>query len=255
MNLAAPLNLADYHAPANLLEGRTILVTGSSEGIGRAVALSFAAHGATVILHGRNRERLESAYDEIVAAGGNEPAIVVNDLKTATWEDYLALQESITAEFGRLDGLLHNAGILGRRSPVVDIPPKEWMEVMMVNVNAAFLLTKALLPLLQQSEDASILFTSSGVGRKPRAFWGSYAVSKCATEGLMQLLADELDTVSPIRVNSINPGATNTAMRRAACPGEDPSTNPPPAAILPAYLYLMGPDSRGITGKAFDAQP
>lgn len=244
-----------YCAPDNLLANRVILVTGSSEGIGRAAAKTFARHGASVILHGRNVERLESAYDEIVASGASKPAIVVQDLKTATLEDFMVLKENLVSEFGRLDGLLHNAGILGRRSPVIDISPQDWLDVMQVNINAPFLLTKALLPLLQESADASIVLTSSGVGRKGRAYWGSYAVSKFATEGFMQVLADELDTVSHIRVNTLNPGATNTAMRRAAYPGEMPTRNPAPELIMPAYLYLMGPDSKGITGQAFDAQP
>lgn len=244
----------DYQAPANLLENRIILITGSSEGIGRAAAKSFAQHGATVILHGRDVERLESAYDEIMAAGGPEPAILPFDLSNTDYEAYVALSNSIDQEFGRLDGLLHNAGALGRRSPIEDTPTSDWMKVMQINVNAAFLLSKAMMPLLRESDDASLLFTSSSVGRKGRAYWGGYAVSKFAIEGLMQVMADELESTSNIRVNSINPGATNTAMRRMAYPGEVPTSNPEPETIMPAYLYLMGPDSKGTTGQAFNAQ-
>jgi NAD(P)-dependent dehydrogenase (short-subunit alcohol dehydrogenase family) len=128
------------------------------------------------------------------------------------------------------------------------------MEVMQVNVNAMFMLTSALLPLLKRSQDGSVVFTSSSVGRKGRAYWGAYGVSKFATEGLMQTLADELQGVAPVRANSINPGATRTDMRAQAYPAEDPSNNPSPEAIMPVYLYLLGPDSAGVSGQAFNAQ-
>jgi NAD(P)-dependent dehydrogenase (short-subunit alcohol dehydrogenase family) len=154
-------------------------------------------------------------------------------------------------EFGRLDGLLHNASILGARSPIEHHDVKIWLETIHVNLNAPFILTQALLPLLHKSKDPSIVFTSSGVGRKGRAFWGAYGVSKFGTEGLMETLADEC---SDIRVNCINPGATRTAMRKAAYPGEDPTTLKTPAEIMPPYLYLIGPDSRGVTGQSYDCQ-
>lgn len=244
----------DYHAPADLLADRIILVTGSSEGIGRAAAMAYARHGATVILHGRNQQRLESLYDEIVAEGLAEPAIAILDLASAGFEDFMVLQNSIGEQFGRLDGLLHNAGILGRRSSIKSSNTNDWQNVMQVNVNAPFMLTKAMLPLLEQSASASVIFTSSSVGRHGRAYWGAYAVSKFATEGLMQVLADEQENTSNIRVNSLNPGATRTAMRMMAYPGESPDSNPEPAAIMPAYLYLMGDDSRHVHGQALDAQ-
>lgn len=244
----------DYQAPANLLEDKVILITGSSEGIGRAAALSFAKHGASVILHGRNVGRLETLYDEIIAAGGKQPAIMSADLQTANYEDFMVWQNSIGTEFGRLDGLLHNAGQLGRINPISSCLTSDWDKVMQVNVNAQFMLTKAMLPLLEESAAGSILFTSSSVGRKGRANWSAYSVSKFATEGMMQVLADDLENISNIRVNSINPGATNTAMRRMAYPGEVATSNPEPESILGTYLYLMGDDSKGISGQAFNAQ-
>lgn len=244
----------NYAPPKNLLENRIILITGSSDGIGRAAAKSFAEHGATVILHGRNVEKLEAVYDEIVTAGGAEPAMFPLDFKTASYEDFMVLKASIEEEFGRLDGLLHNASILGRLSPISSTITNDWQNVMQVNVNAAFMLTKALLPLLETSADASIVFTSSSVGRKGRAYWGAYAASKFATEGLMQVLADEMENLGNIRINSLNPGATNTTMRRTAYPAEPPHSNPEPEAIMPAYLYLMGVDSKGVNGQALDAR-
>lgn len=248
-------HIPDDYAPAtDLLAGRTILVTGAGDGIGRAAALAYAAHGATVILSGRTVAKLEDTYDAIETAGGRQPAIFPLDLASAGEAEMAQLAEAIGSEFGHLDGLLHNAGILGERRPIASATWKAWHEVLQVNVNSQFLLTRALLPLLEASARASIIFTSSGVGRTGRAYWGAYAVSKFATEGLMQVLADELENTSDIRVNSLNPGATNTAMRRAAYPGEVPTDNPSPEAIMPAYLYLMGDDSAGITGAAFNAQ-
>ena len=249
-----------YTAPANyrphnkLLQGKTLLVTGAGDGIGRAAALCYARYGATVILLGRTGSKLEAVYDEIEASGGPKPALVELDLATANEENCINLASGLAGEFGHLDGLLHNAGILGERRPIENAGYSAWQEVMQVNVNAQFLLTRHLLPLLKAAPSASIIFTSSGVGRTGRAYWGAYAVSKFATEGLCQVLASELENTSKIRVNCLNPGATNTAMRRTAYPAEHPNTNPAPDDIMASYLFLMGEDSLGVTGRSFDAQ-
>jgi len=243
------------YAPApDLLAGKTILVTGAGDGIGRAAALSYAGHGATVVLLGRTVAKLESVYDEIESAGGPQAAIFPMDLAVAGDEQCAELATAMTDTFGVLDGLLHNASVLGERRPIESSTYAGWQEVMQVNVNAQFLLTRHLLPLLQAAPSASIVFTSSGVGRKGRAFWGAYAVSKFATEGFMQVLADELENTCEVRVNSLNPGATNTAMRRTAYPSETPTDNPAPADIMPAYLYLMGDDSKGVNGQALSVR-
>ncbi len=244
----------NYRPRANLLQGKTLLVTGAGDGIGKAAALSYAAYGATVLLLGRTGSKLEAVYDQIEAGGGAKPAIIEMDLASAGEESYANLADGLGNEFERLDGILHNASILGDRTPIQSANYATWQEVMQVNVNAPFILTRALLPLLQLSPSASIIFTSSGVGRVGRAYWGAYAVSKFATEGFMQVLADELENTSHIRVNSINPKGTNTAMRRLAYPAENPTDNPSPDDIMPAYLFLMGEDSAGMTGKAFDAR-
>lgn len=243
----------DYTAPAGLLKDRIILVTGAGRGIGAAAAKSYAAHGATVLLLGKTEANLNQTYDEICAAGHPEPVVVPLDLETAIPEQYDELGALIEDEFGRLDGILHNASILGSCMPIEQLSEEKFAKVMRINVQATFGLTRALLPLLRLSQDASIIFTSSSVGRKGRAYWGAYAVSKFATEGLMQVVADELDNTA-VRANSVNPGATNTAMRIAAYPGENPDNNPKPEAIMPVYLYLMGPDSKGVNGQAFNAQ-
>ena len=248
------LDPRNYAAPGALLAGKVILVTGAGDGIGRAAALSFARHGATVLLLGRTEAKLESVYDDIERMGWPQPAILPVDLLSLDEAQSERLATTLADNFGRLDGLLHNAALLGERRPIEDAGYTSWQEVMQVNVNAQFLLTRALLPVLRSADSASIVFTSSSVGRKGKAYWGSYAVSKFATEGFMQVLADELENTSRVRVNSLNPGATNTAMRRAAYPGELPTDNPAPEDIMATYLYLMGDDSRGITGQAFNAR-
>ncbi|PAU86463.1 YciK family oxidoreductase [Pseudomonas sp. WN033] len=245
----------DYHAPTDLLKDRVILITGASDGIGKACALSCAAHGATVVLIGRNLSKLEAVYDQIEAAGQPQPAICVLNLETATEKDYEDLADQLFDSFGRLDGLVHNAALLGGpRTPFEQIKTEDWLQAMQVNVNAPFLLTKAMMPLLRVAGDASIVMVSSSVGRTGRAYWGPYAVSKFALEGMMQVMADEQDGTSNIRVNSVNPGATRTAMRAKAYPAEEPETNPEPAAIMPVFLYLLGADSREINGQALNAQ-
>lgn len=244
----------EYSARPDLLAGRTILVTGAGRGIGEAAAKAYAAHGATVLLLGKNEDNLNRVYDDIEAAGHPRPAVIPFNLETALPHQYDELAAMIEREFGHLDGLLHNAAIVGPRTPFEQLSGDNFMRVMQVNVNAMFMLTSTLLPLLKLAKDASVIFTSSSVGRKGRAYWGAYAVSKFATEGLMQVLADELDDTAAVRANSVNPGATRTDMRAKAYPGENPLVNPLPEEIMPVYLYLMGPDSIGVNGQALDAQ-
>jgi NAD(P)-dependent dehydrogenase (short-subunit alcohol dehydrogenase family) len=244
-----------YSPPPDLLRDRVILVTGAGDGIGRAAAKAFAAHGAIVIVLGRTRRKLESVHDEIVSAGHLQPAIAVLDLAKAQGPAYFDLRDQIQAQFGRLDGLLHNAAMLGDRAPIEHYDIGVWHEVLHLNLTAPFVLTQVLMPLLRQSVDASVLFTTSGVGRRGRAFWGAYAVSKFGLEGLSQVFADETRDATRIRVNCVNPGATRTAMRARAYPAEDPQRLPHPAELMAPYLYLMGPHSRDVTGQSIDCQP
>jgi NAD(P)-dependent dehydrogenase (short-subunit alcohol dehydrogenase family) len=230
-----------------------ILVTGAGDGIGRAAARSFAAHGAAVILLGKTIAKLEQVYDAIEQAGGPQPAIYPMNLAGATVKDYEDLAATLETEFGRLDGLLHNAAMLGTLTPLDLYDPELWYQVMQVNLHAPFLLTRACLALLKRSADASLLFTSSSIGRKGRAYWGAYAVSQFAIEGMMQVLADELEGTS-VRVNSLDPGPIRTALRAAAYPGEDPRRLSSPEDIMDAYLYLMGPAGAAIRGQALSAQ-
>lgn len=234
------------------LRDKIILVTGAGDGIGRVAALSFAEYGATVILLGKTESKLESVYDEIETKKYPQPSLCTFDLNTNDPASYKALAAVIEKDFGRLDGLLHNAAILGARNSIESYKPKQWMEVMQVNINAPFLLTQALMPLLKKSNSASILFTSSGVGRQGKAYWGAYSVSKFAIEGLMQVLSDELQGCSSIRANSINPGPTRTDMRASAFPAENPQTIKTPESLMPYYLYLMSDLSWSENGKSFE---
>ena len=243
-----------YSPAANLLAARTIMITGASDGIGRAAALTFAAHGANVILLGRSAAKLEKVYDEIERRGFMQPAIITLDLAQATPAHFDQAAQTIEREFGILDGLLHNAAETGTLTPVELYLPDMWQRVLQVNLNAAWLLTRACLPLMRKSADASIVFTTSDAGRKGRAYWGAYGVSGFGLEGLMQTVADEIAVEGRIRANSLNPGAVRTALRARLYPGEDPQTLPTPEDIMPAYLFLLGPDSHGQNGQRFDAR-
>lgn len=243
-----------FEPQAHALQDRIILITGAGDGIGRTAALTFASYGATVILAGRTLAKLEMVYDEIEAAGYPQPAIYPINLEGAQEKDFIDMCNALNEEFGRLDGILHNASELGQRTPIINYSPDVWMRVMQVNVNAPFMMTRALLPLLEKSDAASIVFTGSSVGLQGRAFWGAYAASKAAVENLVQTLADELHETSRIRVNSVNPGATRTRMREAAYPAENPATVKTPEALMPGYVFLFSEASMDISGQQFSWQ-
>jgi NAD(P)-dependent dehydrogenase (short-subunit alcohol dehydrogenase family) len=250
-----PIDPRTYAPAADRLAGRVILVTGASDGIGRAVALALAAHGATVALHGRSVKKLEKVYDEIVAAGHPRPAILPLDLEKAVAQDYDALAAALDAEFGRLDGLLHNASILVTRTPLEHYDVPTWCRVLHVNLTATFILTQVCLPLLYKSPDASVVCTTSSVGHRGRAYWGAYAASKFGVEGFAQVLAHELEGRPNLRVNLINPGAVRSNMRLLAYPAEEQAKLATPAQIVAPYLWLLGPDSAGVSGTRVECQP
>lgn len=241
-----------YQPKRDLLNGRIILVTGASDGIGKEAALTYARHGARLILLGRNEEKLRHVAQQVKDEGQAAQWFIL-DMATCTPEACQQLASDIATSTPHLDGVLHNAGLLGDICPMSEQDPAVWNDVMQVNVNATFYLTQALLPLLLKSDCGSLVFTSSSVGRQGRANWGAYATSKFATEGMMQVLAEEYQ--NRLRVNCINPGGTRTSMRASAFPTEDPQKLKTPADIMPLYLWLMGDDSRRKTGMTFDAQP
>lgn len=246
--------MQDYSPASDLLKDRVILVTGAGDGIGRAAARRFAAHGATVILLGRTIRKLEQVYDEIEKAGHPQPAIYPMNLEGAAPKDYVDLAQVLEKEFGRLDGLLHNAALLEGLTPLVHYNLETWYKSLQVNLNAPFMLTQAVLGLMAKAPDASIVFTADTVSDEGKAYWGAYGVAKGGTQTLMKMLASELETNTPVRVNSIYPGWVRTRLRLTAYPAADSQNWADPEAILGVYLYLMGPDSRGVTGKTFNAQ-
>ncbi len=240
-----------YQAPQDFLKDKVILVTGAGDGLGQAAAKAYAAHGATVVLLGRTIPKLEKTYDAIVAAGGPEPALYPLNLEGATPKDYEQLAETLNEQFGGLHGLLHSAAILGTTSPIQQHDIDTWYKVMQVNLNAPFVMTRALLPLMRNTAGSSIVFTTDD---KSHAYWGAYGISKDALTSFMKILADELDTENhAVRVNAINPGAVRTQMRVRAFPGEDPNTLPLPDDVMTTYLYLMSDDCTEI-GQTLLAQ-
>ncbi|QTF08345.1 YciK family oxidoreductase [Brenneria izadpanahii] len=243
-----------YQPQSDLLQQRIILVTGAGDGIGREAALTYARFGARLVLLGRTESKLQAVNQQIYEESGTKAHVIVCDMLTTRSERFFQIADELARVVPRLDGVLHNAGLLGEIAPMTQQPADVWHDVMQVNVNATFMLTQALLPLLLKSPSPSLVFTSSSVGRQGRAGWGAYSVSKFATEGMMQVLADEYRQQN-LRVNCINPGGTRTRMRASAFPDEDAEKLKTPADIMPLYLYLMGDDSRRKTGMSFDAQP
>jgi NAD(P)-dependent dehydrogenase (short-subunit alcohol dehydrogenase family) len=243
----------NYSIKDACLSNKTILVTGAGAGIGHTAALTYAKLGATVILLGKTVTKLEAVYDEIIALGLAQPAIIPMNLKGASKQNYLDMSSTIASQFGHLDGVLLNASILGELTPFTQIHEQTFNEVMTVNVTAQYLLAQTLIPTLLLAPKASLVFTSSGVGNQGRAYWGAYSISKFATEGMMQVIADEYDE-SNLRTNAINPGATNTNMRSCAYPAEDKTEIATTEDIMPLYVYLMSDDSVGVNGQTIKAQ-
>lgn len=243
----------EFIAKENCLQNKTILVTGAGDGIGKVAAINYAKYGATVLLLGKTVSKLEQVFDDIVNAGYPEPAIIPLDMKGATAKHYQDMVSTIMDQFQNLDGALLNASILGELTPFTQISSQIWDDIMQINVTAQMKLAQALIPAMVKSSASSLIFTTSGVGNKGRAFWGPYSVSKFANEGMMQVIADEYEG-SSLRTNAINPGATKTQMRATAFPAEDKSLIATPEEIMPVYLYLMSDDSVSVNGQRLNAQ-
>ncbi|HCN17397.1 MAG: YciK family oxidoreductase [Psychrobacter sp.] len=248
-------DIRSFVPPNNCLDGKTILVTGAGDGIGRVAALTYARYGATVLLLGRTSSKLEYVYDEIESFGGKQPAMLPMNLEGATYAEMQQLEGLIHKEVGQLDGILHNAGMLGQLTPLEMYDVDTFAQVMKVNFTATFMLTQALLPLLKDAANGSIVFTSSTVGTHPRAFWGAYALSKQAVEGMSDIFTQETQNTTNLRFNCVNPGGTRTNMRAHAYPGENPMSLKTPEDIMAGYVCLMSDDSIGVRGQVVELQP
>ena len=239
---------SSYEINEGDLEGKVILVTGANRGFGLAMTMDLSKAGATVIMLGRDLGSLEYAYDAVIDKGFQEPILYPLDLEGATPENYQSLQDDVFNQFEKLDGLIHNAAILGTMMPVDQYDIKLWYSTLQINLNGPFMLTQFLIPLLNKSDDARILFLSAEQGREAKAYWGAYGVSKFAVEGFAKTLSEELEKTN-IRVNTLDPGVMRTEMRRATYPAEDTTKNPSPESKSPAIVYLMLPVSTKYNGK------
>ncbi|MEK6218709.1 MAG: YciK family oxidoreductase [Psychrobacter sp.] len=248
-------DIRSFVPSSNCLDGKTILVTGAGDGIGRVAALTYARYGATVLLLGRTSSKLEYVYDEIESLGGKQPAMLPMNLEGATYAEMQQLEGLINKEVGQLDGILHNAGVLGQLTPLEMYDVDTFAQVMKVNFTATFMLTQALLPLLKDANHGSVVFTSSTVGTHPRAFWGAYALSKQAVEGMSDIFTQETQNTTNLRFNCVNPGGTRTNMRAHAYPGENPMSLKTPEDIMAGYVCLMSDESIAVRGQVIELQP
>ncbi|GAB6054214.1 SDR family NAD(P)-dependent oxidoreductase [Magnetospira thiophila] len=228
------------------LSGRIALITGASRGIGQAVARRFAAEGAHLILMARTQGALEELDDELRGAGFEAPTLVPLDLLDFDAIDQVAA--ALYQRFGRLDVLVGNAGLLGSLTPMHQIELKEWDKVLGINLTANWRLIRALDPLLRQSEAGRAIFLTSGTTKAPRVYWATYGVSKIALEYMVRSYALEVEKVTAIKANLIDPGATRTRMRASAYPGENPDSLKSPESITDAFVDLAAADCT-MTGE------
>lgn len=236
------------------LSKQVILITGAGGGLGGIAALSLAQQGAQVILLDKSIPKLEKVYDSIVAANAPEPIMYPFDLAGANEQEYAELAERVEQKYGSLQGLLHSAVEFIPFTPIAIYKTKDWGHSLNVNLNAPFLLTRVLLPLLEQSKQACIVFTLDSHALKAPAYSGAYGVAKIALQGLANILAEELEAAQKIRVNSLIPGPVNSPLRKKAFPAEDKSRLADMQSLAPVYQYLFGHASIGITGKTIDAR-
>ncbi|MCB1866424.1 MAG: SDR family NAD(P)-dependent oxidoreductase [Chromatiales bacterium] len=234
------MNTNDSQPRADVLTGQTILVTGAGDGLGRAVALACAAHGATVVLVGRVLRKLEDTYDAITAGNGAEPALLPLDLATATEADFERAAAVVREQIGRLDGLVLCAAQLGMLSPVRHFDAGVWERTVQLNLTAEFLLVRACLPLLLERDTATIVFTEDEPARTHRAYWGAYAAANAGRIALREVLTDEMND-TPVRVAAVVPPPMRTRLRLQAFPAEPADATTDPAMIAPAFIQLLEP--------------
>ena len=236
------------------LTDKIILITGAGGGLGSTAALALAKQGAQIILLDKSIPKLESVYDKLLDINATNPAIYPFDLAGANEDQYQELAATIEKKYGALHGLLHSAVELSAFTPITILKTKDWGHTLNVNLNAAFLLTRVLLPVLQKSAQASIVFTSDSSARDGSAYSGAYGVSKIALEGFAKILAEELESANKIRVNTLIPGPIDSPLRKRVYPAEDKSKLPAMNSLDNVYTYLFSSDSCGVTGQTISAQ-
>lgn len=247
-------SLSDYRPAADCLAGQVIVITGAAGGIGSAIARSCASHGAETVLIDINRKGLESVYDELDASGLPPATIVPLDLAQANQPAFDDLVSQLDSGFGKVDALVHCAGDVGALCPLENFDDGNWHRVMQVNLNSAYLLSRACLALLRASGNGSILFTTADVARQARAYWGAYAIAGHAIEGMAEVFAAELSGDKPIAVNTIDPGIVAGRFRSSLYPAENASTLRTPDEVVPLYLYLLENAAKdGISGRKVSA--
>ncbi|BCE00976.1 YciK family oxidoreductase [Marinicellulosiphila megalodicopiae] len=251
--LLSQTNQKSFFNNQQAVNGKVIVITGASDGIGKQLSIDFAKRGATVIMLGRTQKKLEAIYDLIIEQGGTEPVLLPIDFKKLDDNQALTIFEAIGEQFEKVDSLIHCAGVLGQQTPISNIHLSSWQQVMQTNVEGAFLLTKHALSLLNNTPDSSIIFNTSSVGNQGRAYWGAYSVSKFAIEGFAQVLNDELENTTSTKVFTVNPGATRTNMRVQAYPSENPSSVKPPSTLTAIYGLLVNNTQRGYDSIRFNA--
>ncbi len=236
------------------LKNNVILITGAGGGLGSTAALTLAKQGAQIILLDKIIPKLEICYDAIIAANAPEPIMYPFDLAGATENDYQELANRLEEKYGALQGLLHSALEFSSFTPIALHSTKDWGHGLNVNLNAPFILTRVLLPVLQKSQHASIVFTSDSSARNAPAYSGAYGVAKIALEGFAKILAEELEAAQKIRVNVLVPGPVDSPFRKRAYPAEDKNKLPAMDSLANAYSYLFTSQSIGITGQVIDAR-
>lgn len=242
----------EYDAPRDLLFERVVLVTGAGQGLGRAVALACARHGATVALLGRKQEKLEGTYDAIMEAGGAEPAIIPLDLNTAGSPEFEQVAHLIRRTLGSLGGIAHCASHFVALGPLADQTLDQWLTLLRVNLAAPFALTKACLPLLRASPESSVIFTSETHAAHPRAYWGGFAVAKSGLATLAAVWADELEHAGRPRMNVLIPGPIASPQRMQSHPGEERGKLRSPESAARAFLYLLGREGAVFNGDTVE---
>ena len=226
------------------MKNKVILITGANKGIGKTLSLEFSKMGVNIVLLGRNEESLDSVYDEIITTTSTKPLIIKCDLSNIDINSAKQISDEIMGVYGRLDGVIFNAAKLGKMSTIEDYEEDVWKEVFNINLHSAFIISKEILPALKAAPNGRIIFTSSGVAEVGKAFWGAYSASKFAVKGLAEILRDELDTTSNVKVFNYDPGKTRTSMRALAYPAENPQDLKEPKVLFNDYLWFFSDESQ-----------